>query len=290
MTPVGEARRLEPARLVLGEVFEGDAEAAVRRPFHELLRPGALVEVVGAVLGDRSQGPGERRHLPGPADRDQVTVGHVEDLRLLVLPDQVPVLPEAVVVRVLEVRDQHSFLRGRDRGFQVTGPRPRAEALGDRFEPAHRAADGEPSHPLAVPAAVRARPLRESVEGMGGAGGGVEVEAGQRPEVRDLVEVLDVLEEDGGDEGVRRVPAVLQHPDRRAGHVRKLGRHHPPVGGGHGLRPLVQQRIAGVRLGRSGRRRGQQCGECESVSQGVSHSIVPSQPGGLPNRSRTSSS
>ena len=242
------------------------------------------------MLGDGAQGPGERRHLPGPADRDQVTLGHVEGLRLLVLPDQVPVLPEAVVVRVLEVRDQDALFGGGDRGFQIAGPGPRAEALGDRFEPAYGAADREPSHPLAVPAAVGPGPLREGIERVGRPGCRLEVEAGHRPEVRDLVEVLDVLEEDGGDEGVRRVPAVLQHPERRAGHVRELGRHHPAVGSGHRLRPLVQQRVAGT--GRLGERQrcGQQRGEREAAGKRVFHSILLPQFGGRPKRSRTSSS
>ena len=168
--------------------------------------------------------------------------------RLFVLADQVAVLPEAVVVRVLEVRDDDPLLGGGDRRLEVAGPGPRAEALGERFEAADRAADREAADPLAVAAAVGARPFRKGVEGVGGPGGGLEVEAGHGAEVRDLVGVLDVLEEDGGHKGVRRVAAVLEHPERGLGDVRKLGRHHGVFRGGHRLGTLVQERIAGVAL------------------------------------------
>ena len=166
VAPIGETRRLEPARLVLGEIVEGDAVAALADLLDEFLRPLTFVQMVCPVFRDLPERRREGRHLPVSADRNEVALRHIERSRLFVLLNQISRFPQVVVTGVHEVRDQDPLLRRGDGGLEIARPGSRAEALGQGFEASHRASNREPADLLAAPASIGPGSLREGVEGV----------------------------------------------------------------------------------------------------------------------------
>ena len=105
--------------------------------------------------------------------------------------------------------------------------------------------------------------------------------------------ILDVLEKNGGHEGIDRIASVLQNSQSGSSDVGELGRHHGLFAAGQGLGSLVEERVPGIRrlLGEAhGRRGGQRDGESETQSQRVRHRDLLPHVSGFSNISLTSSS
>ena len=232
--------------LVLRHVLHAHREALRVCGLDELLGPGPGVHVVGALGSDLLQVLGHARTFPALAHRNQVAVRHVGLARLGVL-DEVPLLHEPIVDAVHERGHHGPFLGRGDGRLEIARPVHGAAAvtLPDRFEAAHHAADGDLRH-IPVIVAFGPRTLGHRVQRPVRLAGGVIADDRHRAEVRDLVEIVHVLHEDGGDHGVHRVPAVLQHLERRLAHDWKLGGHHDRVADRLRLRPLVELWIGSV--------------------------------------------
>ena len=234
MALVGGPERLAPLRAVGGHLLERHAAADAVHGVHEVARPLAAVEPVGALGGEPAQAGRHLRPLPDLADARDEAVGLEEGLAARRVDAQAG---ERGVGHLAEEERVHreALLGHADGRREVVGPLHRAEPVGHRLQAGDRAgdADAQPGGLGHVRRAGERPPNRRAVrvlelrvqvvglvrlrvvdEGAEAAGG------------RGHLRLDHVLVEHGRDRGVDGVATLAQHVERGLRHRRVRRRDH----------------------------------------------------------------